>query len=104
MHSAYSAVARGSANSAVVVAAPLIHFQINLSFVLSPLFFTSNSDLPAVRQLCGALGHTLDRHVSVPSLHSAANPHGSVPSLHAPLWQVSSPLQYSPSLHDVPSG
>src|SRR5512144_2528642 len=103
MHSAYSAVARGSANSAVVVAAPLIHFQISLSLVLSALFLISNRFFAAVRQLCGVVGQTLDRHMSVPSLHSAAKAQGAVPDAQAPDEQVSSPLQNRPSEHEVPS-
>src|SRR3954471_14654568 len=104
MHSAYSAVALGSANSAVVVAAPFSHFQISLSLLSSVLFLINSNPFCAVRQLCGLLGHTVVRHASVPSLHTAANAHGAVPAVHAPALQVSAPLQNNPSEHDVPSG
>src|SRR6185369_2525766 len=102
MQSAYSAVERGSANSAVVVAWPLMNFQISLSLLLSALFLISKRFFCAVRQLCGALGHTELRHESVPSLQM--NAHGAVPGEHVPDEQVSAPLQNSPSEHEVPSG
>src|SRR6478736_6158977 len=104
MHSAYSAVVVGSANSSLVVAAPLRNFQSSLSLVLSGLFLIRSTDLSAARHVCGAAGQTVVRHSSVASLQIAARVHGSVPPMHVADWQVSAPLQNSPSEHEVPSG
>jgi hypothetical protein len=64
----------------------------------------SSNPFCELRQLCGLLGHTDVRHVSVPSLQIAANAQGAVPAVHDPALQVSAPLQNNPSEHDVPSG
>jgi hypothetical protein len=39
-----------------------------------------------------------------PSLHVCVPVQGAVPAVQLPDWQVSAPLQNSPSEHDVPSG
>src|SRR5262245_18444729 len=66
MQKPYVAVAVGLANSAWLVIAPLIHFQMILSLVLSLLSLTMKIDLPEVRHpAAGASPHNVKCTVMV---------------------------------------
>jgi len=53
-----------------VVVAPLIHFQISLSFVSLPVLRSRSSDLPALRQACGCGGQPLTQAFSHGAYHA----------------------------------
>ena len=62
---------------------PIGSVTINLSLLLSVLFFTRRSDFCVVRQSCGAGGHT-PVHESVASSHPIGAWQGTGPLVHAP--------------------
>src|SRR6516225_9736039 len=99
MQSEYVADVVGSPRSANEVDCPLMNFHSSLLALGSPLLvFSSSIAFCAVRQpLCAVDGHGVSKHIAVDSSQVCDAEQGSVPGLQVPDWQVSAPLQNTPS-------